>query len=229
VRREEVDLNSSAQIINRKVSSGLEFFADIITAVERALKRADGECFVFFVHNAPEQFNGKSRTFPRAVENETREFIAGEPRPYQLDIGAGVTWIKPKYDGLNTGDLFAAIDAGERASSLESWIRPAREVWPERGTGGVPTFPRDHLLHLVYIVREMDLAWKVEIGREFAAQRATNMTQTIFRRFRKTGRLYTAQLEFSTAVPIGGALVYLATVAEWFSNFGLEQKNRFGE
>jgi len=169
LRRSEVDLNSSAQIANRKDPAGLAFFDDVVSAVERALRLADGECFVFFVHNAPKQFNGKSKTFPRVAESEERDFDAGASRPYQLDIGAGVTWVKPKYEGLSTGDLFDAMDENDRAHSLESWIRPAREVWPDRGTGGVPTFSRDQLLYLVYLAKEMKLPWRVEIGREFAA------------------------------------------------------------
>jgi hypothetical protein len=232
VPREDVDLNNAAMIRKSESSPAKQFFSDVNEAAERALKCADADCFVFFVHNAEQRFVADGRTFPR-VNGEAQLVqtmcAKGQPRPYHLDIGAGVTWLKARFDDFNLGDVLTAIEQeshlGE-ATSLQQWMPPARVIWPERGKGGV-TCPRDYLLQIVGLAQQLRLNWRVEIGREFAAQRWSNLVQEIYRGHRKSKRLFCAQLEFLDALAIKDVLLFLAELVRMFENFGLGEWEDF--
>jgi len=125
--------------------------------------------------------------------------------------------------------VIEAIDdePGMDSPSLRNWMPMAKEIWPKRGTGGVKICPRDYLLSMVNIARIAKLSWRVEIGREFAAQRRTNLAQAVFQMFKRHGRVYTAQFDFVDAVPLVEVRIYLQHLIKHFENFGLCEWEEF--
>ncbi|MBI5254678.1 hypothetical protein HY932_02775 [Candidatus Falkowbacteria bacterium] len=232
IPRGTVDLNNAGAIRQCELAAAKQFLADVNAAAERTLKCADADCFVFFVHNAEKNFVTDGKTFPRVNGDEQvveAVHVSGQDRPYHLDIGAGVTWLKARFDDFNLGDILEAIEQEFHpceGSSLLQWMPAAKDTWPERGKGKV-TCPRDYLLQLVGIAQQLRLNWKVEIGKEFAAQRRSNMVQEIYRAHRKSKRLFCVQLEFLDALPIKDVLLYITQLIEMFKNFGLEEWEDF--
>ncbi|MFH0814905.1 MAG: hypothetical protein V1902_02385 [Candidatus Falkowbacteria bacterium] len=233
ISRGVVDLNNVNAIRQCELVAAKQFFADVLAAAERALKCADADCFVFFVHNAEKRFVEDGKIFPRVNgEQQVVETVcvSGQDRPYHLDVGAGVTWLKARFDDFNLGDILDAIDQEfypKEGSSLLQWMPAAKDVWPERGKGAAVTCPRDYLLQLVGFAQQLRLDWKVEIGLEFAAQRRSNLVQEVYRVNKKSKRLFCVQLEFIDALPVKTVLLYISHLVATFKNFGLEEWDDF--
>lgn len=187
------------------------FWADVETAV-RESARVHSTVFVFCVHNAEPMLMRGSKIFPRRDTPDGAlvysELKHNDPRPYDLDIGNGQTGLL----SMN-GCPPEALTAPELAAAFCRNLAMAETIYPARGRGAVATFPAGKLFQLVCLAKSLQPDWRVEVGREFAAQKKNNLSQAIFQRFRNSGRVFTVQLEFLDTLPekaVGEMLVELS-------------------
>lgn len=218
--RRRVDLNNVQSWKNKKQTSTRRFIRSIENSVCRLLAaHRRRPIYVFFCHNAEAGLKKSSLLFPRIrLTTGARELIysptiAGAPRPYDLDIGIGATGLVSFPPEVN------AAEARAREAEFHQELKPAAEIYPRRGAGGLITCPAASALALIVAAKEIVPSWRVEIGREFAAQHQKNLSQFVYRKFQKTGRVFTAQFEFLHSLPPEEIGRYLRRVIALVNDF----------
>ena len=198
MRRRVVNFNDYVQLRRSNDEKAMAFWRDVKAAVEKVLLMPRCGAFVYFIHNAEATLKRGSKIFPRRKTPDGdlvySELTQRDPRPYDVDIGCG-----------QTGLLSVNGHRPETLPTLEADfcrnLVPAETIYPRRGRGAAVTFPPDKFLALVCLIKSLQPAWRVEVGREFAAQKLNNLSQSVFRRFRDTGRVATVQIEFLDTLP----------------------------
>ena len=198
MRRRVVNFNDYAQLRRSNDEKAMAFWRDVKAAVEKVLLMPRGMVFVYFIHNAEAALKRGSKIFPRRKTPDGdlvySELKQRDPRPYDVDIGCGQTGLL-SVNGHRPETLPAL-----KADFCRNLV-PAETIYPRRGRGAAVTFPPDKFLALVCLIKSLQPAWRVEVGREFAAQKLNNLSQSVFRRFRDTGRVATVQIEFLDTLP----------------------------
>lgn len=200
MRRRQVNFNDCGELRHSNTKAARSFWRDVKTMVDQRISATARPVYVYFVHNAEPTLKRGSKLFPRR-ETPEGELVYSElkhkdPRPYYVDIGCGQTGLL-SVDGCAGKDLIMP----EMEAAFCRHLVPAETIYPRRGRGAVATFPPDKLFRLVTLAKVLQPAWRVEVGREFAAQKKTNLSQAVFDRFKRTGRVFTVQLEFIDTLP----------------------------
>ena len=200
MRRRVVNFNDYVQLRRSNDEKAMAFWRDVKAAVEKVLLMPRCGAFVYFIHNAEATLKRGSKIFPRRKTPDGdlvySELTQRDPRPYDVDIGCGQTGLL----SVN-GSAIEALTMPELEAAFCRHLVPAETIYPRRGSGAVVTFSPDKLLALVCLIKSLQPAWLVEVGREFAAQKLNNLSQSVFRRFRDTGRVATVQFEFLDTLP----------------------------
>jgi len=200
MRRRVVNFNDCGRLRDSNKKAARAFWRDVKSTVDKALIATPDSVYVYFVHNAEATLKRGSKIFPRRDTSDGKlvssELKYKDPRPYDVDIGCGQTGLL----SVN-GRAFSALTVLEQEAAFCGNLVSAETIYPRRGRRALVTFPSDKLFRLVSLARELQPDWQVEVGREFAAQKKTNLSQTIFDRFQRTGRVFTVQIEFLDTLP----------------------------
>jgi len=166
VPRKEINLNNLYSIERAELSIGREFFADCARLISEVAD-SDKQTFVFSAHLCPRVFT-KDRLLYLAGENPSSFLLmkTGEPRPYQIDLGAGV---------IETASARNRVDLTE--ADLEKIFLPVTQVRPDiKNPGRVICERRD----LLKIKRSFQAAgFDVTVGLEWPAGCRYNLLQAL--------------------------------------------------
>lgn len=200
MRRRRVNFNDCGELRDSNRKAARAFWRDVKATIGKRVSATAQPVYVYFVHNAEPTLKRGSKLFPRR-ETPEGELVYSElkhkdPRPYDVDIGCGQTGLL----SVN-GRALDALTVSEQEAAFCRHLVPAETIYPRRGRGAAVTFLPDKLFQLVTLAKVLQPAWRVEVGREFAAQKKTNLSQVVFDRFKRTGRVFTVQLEFIDTLP----------------------------
>jgi len=168
MRRRVVNFNDCGRLRDSNKKAARAFWRDVKSTVGKALAAAPGAVYVYFVHNAESMLKRGSKLFPRREMPEGElvysELKHKDPRPYDVDIGCGQTGLLP-VNGYRPESL------PELKSDFCHNLVLAETIYPRRGRGSKVTISPDKLFELIFLVKMLQPAWRVEVGREFAAQK----------------------------------------------------------
>lgn len=165
--RSFINCNDVREIQGKNDSRALSFMDDVFRNTEGLLLRGSEPVYVIFVHCCPRVFE-KERTLWRWEHGTLKKLLAGEKRPYAIDIGAGLCEL-PIQKKNNFQDYLAA------RYPLAAAVRKRM-----KNLGG-QTCDRQVVSSLQLLLEKQGIP--ATVGLEWPAARLDNMVQAVKQRF----------------------------------------------
>lgn len=162
--RSKIDYNSINSIIRSRNTEFMNDLESFVSEVETNRKKA----VVIIIHGSADSFTSKKlkrkRLYNDTIEGSKDWLEAGKQRPYDIDIGCGLT----------ESQKFRLNEETPNEEGLKRFLPLAKTVIPERGNG-----LRRMSRKKAYALKKSleSLGYNTTIGREWAAQSEDNLVQ----------------------------------------------------